>query len=110
MIIGGGYVGVELAENLTKLGIEVSIVDMQPQLLNVLDSDMVSFVHKNIVSKGVKLYLGHAVKEVKVSDRCLTVCLDNGCQIDAEVIICAVGVKPESKLAAMAGLKLGVNG
>ena len=110
MIIGGGYIGVELAENLTKLGIEVSIVDMQPQLLNVLDSDMISFVHKNVVSKGVKLHLGHAVKEVKVSDRCLTVCLDNGCQIDAEVIICAVGVKPESKLAEMAGLKLGVNG
>ena len=107
-IIGGGYIGVEMAENLHNLGIRVSLVQSNKQLLKIIDSDLVSFVHSEIRSKGIKLYLGKKVSNVVVDD-VITTHLQDGCEIESDMIIYAIGVTPDSKLAQDANLELGVN-
>ena len=106
-IIGGGFIGVEMAENLRMLGIDVSIVQSNKQLLKILDKDIVSFVHTKLIENKVKLYLGKRVEKINVSDS-LTTILKDGCNIKSDIIICAVGVIPESKLAKDTGLELGL--
>lgn len=107
-IIGGGYIGVEMAENLHNLGIRVSLVQSNKQLLKIIDYDLVSFVHSEIRSKGIKLYLGKKVSNVVVDD-VITTYLEDGCKIESDMIIYAIGVTPDSKLAQDANLELGVN-
>ena len=103
VVVGGGYIGVEMAENLHRAGLSVTLVEMQNQVIAPLDFDMACDVHRHIESKGVRLMLGEAVRSIReVSDSlCLT--LGSG-EISADFVILAIGVKPESALARDAGL------
>lgn len=108
VIIGGGFIGVEMAENLQRLGIEVSLVEKLPQLLGQFDADMVSFLHAHIREKGVQLNLGRSVERFLEEDGGISVCIDGGEKLFADIAIAAIGVLPESTLAAEAGLTLGM--
>lgn len=109
-IIGGGFIGVEMADNLKELGMDVSIVQSSKQLLKMLDSDMASFVHSTMKSRGVNLYLGRKVMDINPQDDKIITALDNDISLVSDIIILAVGVKPDNKLAKLANLELGVNG
>ena len=102
VVIGGGFVGVEVAENLCHLGIETSLVEMAPQVLMPLDEDMIAQIHKEMRSKGLKLYLGDGLKEIE-SDG---VVLNSGQKVKADMVILAIGVRPETEVAKAAGIKL----
>ncbi len=105
-IIGGGFIGVELAENLRHKGIATSIVEATSQVLAPLDPEMVTFVENELRKNGVLLYLGNAVTAINP----ITVTLSDGSQIPAEVVIMAIGVKPEVSLAFDCGLAIGPRG
>lgn len=107
VIIGGGFIGVEMAENLRQLGLAVSLVEKMPQLLGQFDEDMASFLHAQVKSQGVRLLLGRAVEGFEEAPDGLCVRLDGGETLAADAAILAIGVLPESKLAKDAGLSLG---
>lgn len=106
VVIGGGFIGVEMAENLHRRGIPTSIVEAQDQVMMPLDPEMVSFVHQEILNNGVGLYLGSALQSISPT----SVTLANGAEIDAELVIMAIGVRPEVTLAKSAGLEIGDRG
>ncbi len=108
VVVGGGYVGVETAENLKEIGIDITIVDMQNQVLGQLDEDMVIFVHSHLKSKGIKLILGNGVQGFESTDNGVNVKLDNHSSINADIVLLSIGVVPDSKLAKEAGLELSV--
>ena len=102
VIIGGGFIGLEMAENLSVLGIKVSIIQRGNHVLNTIDQDIASFVHSKIKSKGIDILLETDVKGIENG---YVIC--NCGKIKADIIIVATGVAPESELAKNAGLKLG---
>lgn len=102
VIIGGGFIGLEMAENLSVLGIKVSIIQRGNHVLNTIDQDIASFVHSKIKSKGIDILLETDVKGIENG---YVIC--NCDKIKADIIIVATGVTPESELAKNAGLKLG---
>lgn len=106
VVIGGGFIGVEVAENLVHQGIKTSIVEAASQLLAPLDPEMAYLVNKEMVTNGVDLYLGLSASQITERE----VCLSDGQCIAAELVILAIGVKPETTLASDAGLKIGVKG
>lgn len=101
VVVGGGYIGVEMAENLIKAGLEVSIVELADHLIAPLDADMAADVHRYIRSKGIKLFLNNGVTEI--TDK--KVILQNG-SIEADMVIISVGVRPETSLAKECGIAL----
>lgn len=110
VLAGGGFIGMELAENLHRMDVDVTIVQRQEQLLPPLDADMASFVHAKFRSKGVHLMLNTAVTGFETHhDRILTH-LEGGETLQSEMVVLAVGISPETKLARDAGLELGVRG
>ena len=108
VVVGGGYVGIEAAENLKEIGIDVTIVDKQSQVLGQLDEDMVSFVHSHLKAKGIKLVLGNGVEGFENADNGIEVKLDNHPSINADIVLLSIGVNPDSKLAKEACLELSV--
>ena len=106
VVIGGGFIGVEVAENLVHRGIPTSLVEALDQVLMPLDPEMVTFVHNELQSKGVELYLGSALASITPH----SVLLANGIEIEAELVIMAIGVRPEITLAKSAGLEIGERG
>ena len=108
-VIGGGFIGVEMAENLAHLGLDVSIVEMSNQLMNQLDYEIAAQVHNHLRSKGINLYLGDGVKSFDKGE-ILTIKLHSGKQINADLIILSIGVKPETLLVQKAGLEIGKTG
>lgn len=102
VVIGGGFIGVEVAENLCHLGIETSLAEMAPQVLMPLDEDMVAQVHKEMRFKGLKLYLGDGLKEIETDG----VVLNSGQKVKAEMVVLALGVRPETEIAKAAGVEL----
>ena len=110
-IVGGGFIGLEMAENLSKEGIQVSIIEMLPQVMPPFDPEMVEPVHQHLRDKGVTLYLGDAVSKFEqIASGGLVVSTKSGRQIQSELVILSIGVRPETKLAVDAGLKLGERG
>lgn len=105
VVIGGGYIGVEMAENLKEAGLDVSVVELADHLIAPLDFDMAADVHRYIKSKEIKLYLNNGVKAIDGN----TVILQNG-TIDAEMIIMSVGVRPETSLAKDCGIEVNRRG
>lgn len=110
VIVGGGFIGVELAENLAELGMKVVVADMQPQLMNQLDGDMAAFVHAKMRSKGVELLLERGVRAFKSSGKGVEVVLGEGESIKTDMAVLAIGVAPDTGLAQEAGLELGLRG
>ncbi|MFX1266771.1 MAG: FAD-dependent oxidoreductase, partial [Promethearchaeota archaeon] len=110
-IIGGGYIGLEMAENLKERGIRVKIVEMLDQVLAPLDKEMAQFVHQELILNGVCLQLGDAVDSFECDqNKCNYVIPKSGKKVKTDIVILTIGVKPENKLAKDAGLKLGPKG
>ncbi len=105
VVVGGGYIGVEMAENLANAGLDVSIVELADHLIAPLDADMAADVHRYIISKGISLYLNNGVAEI--TDK--KVILQNG-SIEADMVIVSVGVRPETSLAKECGIALNSRG
>jgi NADPH-dependent 2,4-dienoyl-CoA reductase/sulfur reductase-like enzyme/rhodanese-related sulfurtransferase len=103
VVIGGGFIGVEIAENLIHRGIPTSLVEATDQVLMPLDPELATLVAKEMVAQGVALYLGSSVVNIGVE----SVDLSNGDNISAELVILAIGVRPEIGLAKAAGLTIG---
>ena len=106
VVIGGGFIGVEIAENLVHKGIETSLVEATPQVLAPLDPEMATLVSKEMVAQGVKLHLGDGVATIAQS----SVTLSSGAEVPAEIVIMAIGVRPDTTLAKAAGLTIGERG
>ena len=107
-IIGAGFIGIEMAENLKDIGWDVTIVEMLPQILPPFDMDMASHVEKHMVNKGVKILTGHQVKSIVDGERLTIKTSENSFSTD--LVIMSIGVKPNNKLAKKIGLELGVRG
>ena len=105
VVIGGGYIGVEMAENLVEAGLKVAIVELADHLIAPLDFDMAADVHRYIKSKGIYLHLNNGVKAISGN----TVILQNG-EITADMIILSVGVRPETAIAKECGIELNGRG
>jgi NADPH-dependent 2,4-dienoyl-CoA reductase/sulfur reductase-like enzyme/rhodanese-related sulfurtransferase len=106
VVIGGGFIGVEIAENLTHKGIATTVVEASPQLLAPLDPEMATLVAAEMKRNGVTLHLGVSAAEISEKE----VKLSDGTEIAAEMIILAIGVRPDIKLAKEAGLTIGTRG
>lgn len=109
VIIGGGFVGIELAENLRALGMEVTILESAPQLLSLFDSDMASFIHSEIRNNGINLLLKNSVEGFSEVPGGIEILL-KGKKILSDMAVLAIGVSPETSLAKKAGLKTGIRG
>ena len=110
VMVGGGFIGLELAENLRELGMEVTIVQRPKQLMNPFDADMASFIHAEVRKHGVKLALGYSVEGFAETDGGVDVLLKDNVPLHADMVVLAIGVTPESALAKEAGLALGIKG
>ncbi len=106
-VLGGGFIGLELAENLHRRGLEVHVVEMQTQVLPPLDSEMAAIVAEHLRESGVSLHLGQAVASVEADDSTLTVRTRTGTAIPVDVVVLGLGVAPRTKLAVEAGLTIG---
>ena len=108
VLAGGGFIGLELAENLRELGMEVTIVQRPKQLMNPFDPDMASFIHGEMRRHGVKLALGYTVEGFAERDGGVDVLLKDGAPLHADMVVLAIGVTPDTALARAAGLELGI--
>ena len=110
VVVGGGFIGLEMAENLRRLGMEVTLVEMHRQVLGQLDPDMAGFVHAQLRSNGVQLRLGCGVTAFEYQPDGVLVNLTVGKRIRAGMVLLATGVAPDGSLAHAAGLTLGMHG
>lgn len=110
ILAGGGFIGLELAENLQKLGMEVTIVQRSKQLLNFFDADMASFIHNEMRKHGIRILPGHTVEGFEEKNDGIDVLLKDRPILHADMAVLAIGVTPDTALAEKAGLKLGIRG
>ena len=110
VLAGGGFIGLELAENLRHLGIAVTIVQRPKQLMNPFDADMASFIHSEMRKHGVRLALGYTVEGFDEKDSGVDILLKDNPPLHADMVALAIGVVPDTSLAKEAGLKLGIKG
>ncbi|MGL5705306.1 MAG: DsrE/DsrF/DrsH-like family protein [Tannerellaceae bacterium] len=111
VVVGGGFIGLEMAENLHELGIEVCVIEMANQVMAPLDYSMAANVHRHLKDKGIGLILGDGVDRFEpLSQTTTRIHLKSGKTIDTDLTILSIGVRPETKLAREAGLKIGVTG
>ena len=110
IVVGGGFIGLEMAENLYDLGIQVDVVEMANQVMAPLDFSMAAIVHRQLTDKGVGLHLEDGVSRFEEKDGGVTVHLRCGKQIATDMVLLSIGVRPETKLAKDAGLAIGERG
>ena len=110
VLAGGGFIGLELAENLRELGMDVTIVQKPMHLMTPFDADMAALIHGEMRRHGVKLALGHTVEGCAQRDGGMDVLLQDAAPLHADMVILAIGVTPDTALAKEAGLELGVRG
>ena len=110
VLAGGGFIGLELAENLRALGLEVTIVQRPRQLMNPFDADMAALLHAEMRRNGVRLALGHTVEGFVEKDGGVDVLLKDEAPLHADMVVLAIGVTPDTALAREAGLALGIKG
>lgn len=110
IVVGGGFIGLEMAENLYDLGIQVDVVEMANQVMAPLDFSMAAIVHRQLTDKGVGLHLEDGVSRFEEKDSGVTVHLRSGKQIATDMVLLSIGVRPETKLAKDAGLAIGERG
>lgn len=106
VIVGTGFIGLEVCENLKELGIDVTLIEKLPQVTPGLDKDMAVYVEEYLKQKGIKLFTGISVSEIK-EDR---VILDDGKEVEADFVLLSTGVRPNTELAVKAGIELGASG
>lgn len=109
-VIGGGFIGLEMAENLHRAGLEVSIVEMQDQVMAPLDFEMAQLLHENIEMNGVSLILGDGVASFEHKGGKTSITLNSGKELQTDMVLLSIGVRPNSELAGEAGLKLNSRG
>ena len=110
VLAGGGFISLELAENLRELGMDVTIVQRPKQLMNPFDADMAAFIHGEVRKHGVKLALGHTVEGFEEKELGVDVLLKDEAPLHADMVVLAIGVSPDTGLAKDAGLELGIKG
>jgi len=110
IVVGGGFIGLEMAENLHCAGIDVAIIEMGNQLMTPVDFSIAAHIHKHLLEKGVDLYLEQVVERFDRKEGKINISCKNGKTIVAEMVILSVGVRPETSLAKAAGLKIGDTG
>ena len=110
VIVGGGFIGLEMAENLHHVGAEVSIVEMAEQMLTPVDFSIAAHVHQHLLQKGVTFHLGQTVERFIQNDGRIDVCLKSEKIIQTDMVILSIGIRPETALAKSAGLKIGETG
>ncbi len=109
-VVGGGFIGLEMAENLHELGYQVSIVELAEQVMAPIDYEMAQILHKNITTNCVDLRLDDGVKEFNYKNGVTEITLNSGDKIDADIVILAIGVRPNSELAKESGLEINQRG
>jgi len=110
VVIGGGYVGVEMAENLKERGLDVKLVEAAPHILAPFDTDIVLNVEKEISDNGVEIILNDGVKAFRDTENGIEMTLNSGAKLSTDIIILAIGVFPDTKFAKDAGIKVGPKG
>ena len=110
VLAGGGFIGLELAENLRELGMDVTIVQRPKQLMNPFDPDMAALIHSEMRRNGVKLALGYTVEGFEEKNGGVDVLLKDAAPLHADMVVLAIGVTPDTQLAREAGLELGIKG
>ena len=110
VVVGGGFIGLEMAENLHEAGLHVDVVEMAPQVMAPLDFSMAAIVHLHLADKGIGLRLGEGVVRFEDAGRAVAVHLQSGARIEADMVLLSIGVRPENRLAREAGLELGARG
>ena len=110
VLAGGGFIAIELAENLRELGLDVTVVQRPKQLLNPLDADMAAFLHTQLRQKGVHLHLGRTVEGFAADGDRVNVLIKDAAPLTADMVVLAIGVTPDTALARDAGLELGIKG
>ena len=108
-VVGGGFIGIEVTENLVKRALKVNLVEALPQVLSFVDKDLIFYVHDELEKNGVNLYLGSKVVEFKENGKIETI-LENGESVTSDFVIFSIGVKPEVNLAKEAGITIGETG
>lgn len=107
VIIGAGFIGLEMAENLHAAGAEVAVVEMANQVMAPIDYSMAALVHEHLLQKGVKLYLEQAVASFQQTDNGLQVLFQSGKQLTADLVLLSIGVRPNTMLAQESGIEIG---
>ncbi len=110
VLAGGGFISLELAENLRRLGLELTIVQRPRQLMNPFDADMAALLHTEVRRHGVHLALGHTVEGFRAREGGVDVLLQDAAPLHADMVVLAIGVTPDTALAREAGLELGIRG
>lgn len=106
IVVGGGFIGIEMAENLHDLGLKVSIVEMLDQVMAPIDFGMAEIVHEHLRANGVDLRLDDGVKSFNYKDGITTVTLNSGKELQGDIVILSIGIRPNGELAKEAGLKV----
>ena len=106
LVIGGGFIGLEVAEQLVRRGVQTGVVEMLPQVLPNLDAEMVEPLHQELAGHGVELHLENGVAALDPAESGVAIRLNSGRELSADLVLLAVGVRPESELAKTAGLEL----
>ncbi|WP_050608289.1 DsrE/DsrF/DrsH-like family protein [Clostridium niameyense] len=110
VVIGGGYIGVEMAENLKKRGLGVVLVEAAPHILSPFDFDMVTFAEKELEDNGIGLILENGVKKFKELNDKINITLEDGKELNTDIVILAIGVKPDTYFLRNTGIELGSKG
>lgn len=110
VVVGGGFIGLEMAENLHHAGAGVSIVEMADQVMAPVDFSIASHVHRHLMDKGVGLWLGRGVERFTSDNGSIKVWLNTGETLSADLVLLSIGVRPSVKLAREAGIELGARG
>jgi len=106
VVVGGGFIGLEMAENFVHMGLSTSVIELSKQLLTPIDADMAAFVHNQMRDNGVTLHLSDGVKAFEEKE----IVLNSGTKVPYDIAILAIGVRPETTLAKESGLELGAKG
>ena len=110
VVIGGGFIGLEIAENLRRAGLRVTLVEGAEQVMGPVDFEMAQLLHEEIVSAGIELHLADGVKEFSGDETGVTVRLNSGREVRAEMVVLSIGLRPNGQLARDCGLEMNARG
>lgn len=110
VVVGGGFIGIEMAENLKERGLDVTVVEFAPQVVAPLDREMANILHRHLEENGVRLLLGTGLEAVEKAEEGLLVRVSGERSLEADMVILSIGVAPENSLAKEAGLRLSIGG
>ena len=110
VVVGGGFIGLEIAENLTHRGIQVTLIEMMNQVMAPIDYEMAAMVHQHLIFKKIRLALSDGIAGIEVASNAYTVSLSSGRKVDTDMVVLSIGVRPENQLAKNANLEIGLRG